>query len=34
MNEIGPVHVVDDYDAMRDSLVFLLSTASIAAISH
>jgi two-component system, LuxR family, response regulator FixJ len=34
MNEIGPVHVVDDDDAMRDSLVFLLSTASIAAISH
>lgn len=34
MTELGPVHVVDDDDAMRDSLVFLLSSASILAIPH
>ena len=34
MTELGPVHVVDDDDAMRDSLVFLLSSASIVAVPH
>lgn len=34
MTELGPVHVVDDDDALRDSLVFLLSSASIPAVPH
>ena len=34
MTEGARIHVVDDDDAMRDSLVFLLSTAALAAEPH
>lgn len=33
-NAGGPVHVIDDDDAMRDSLVFLLTAADIEAVPH
>lgn len=34
MSESGPVHVIDDDEAMRDSLVFLLNSASLDAVAH
>lgn len=34
MSEIGQVHIIDDDDAIRDSLVFLLTSASIVAVEH
>ena len=34
MSEIGQVHIIDDDDAVRDSLVFLLTSASIDAVAH
>ena len=34
MTEGARIHVIDDDDAMRDSLVFLLSTAALAAEPH
>ncbi len=34
MSETGPVHVVDDDEAMQDSLVFLLRSAALDAVAH
>lgn len=34
MSEFGEVHIIDDDDAVRDSLVFLLTSASIASVAH
>lgn len=34
MSEAGSVHVIDDDEAMRDSLVFLLHSASLKAVAH
>ncbi|PXW52432.1 response regulator FixJ [Chelatococcus asaccharovorans] len=34
MSDIGQVHIIDDDDAVRDSLVFLLASASIDAVAH
>ncbi|CAH1659804.1 response regulator FixJ [Chelatococcus asaccharovorans] len=34
MSEIGQVHIIDDEDAIRDSLVFLLTSAAIDAVEH